>query len=486
MLGLILAMSAVKAKSLESLPPIPREFRAAWVATVDNIDFPSKRTLSSLEQQDELRRIIRTAANLNLNALVFQIRPHADALYPSKLEPWSAYLTGVQGVAPNPYWDPLQFAVDESHKLGIELHVWFNPYRADHPAHKAALSSNHITRTSPNLVRQYGEYKWLDPSETAVKRHTQNVIMDVLKRYDIDGVHIDDYFYPYPSYAKGASFPDEANYKKHLANGGKLSRGDWRRQHVDEFVKTLYWKIKDTKKWVKFGISPFGIYRPNHPAGIKAGIDQYSELYADCKKWLRNGWCDYFAPQLYWPIDQAPQSYRTLLRYWVDENAKGRHIWPGLYTGRTSPSEGNWKPSEIINQIGLSRKMQQTAGNIHFSFKCLQYNYNGIFQALNDSAYATASFVPESNWLGSSVPKAPKVGVAKTGESGISLEIDSEGNEYVFAFCTGTKNGRETNWSQWKTLRATSPTVHGSPDVVAVVAFSRTGKASSPRILEIP
>src|SRR5688572_900104 len=243
-------------------PAAPREFRAIWIATVDNIDWPSKRTLTTDQARAELVKILDTADRLNVNALVFQVRPHADALYDSKIEPWSEYLTNEQGKAPNPYWDPLSFIVDEGHKRGIEIHAWFNPYRAWHPQAKSAPAPNFLGRTNPRLVKQYGKYQWMDPGEKEVQDRSLAVMLDVVKRYDVDGIHIDDYFYPYKSYANGADFPDDSSWQRYVAGGGKLNRGDWRRANVDGFVRRVYTETKKAKRWVKFGISPFGIYRP--------------------------------------------------------------------------------------------------------------------------------------------------------------------------------------------------------------------------------
>lgn len=394
-------------------PALPREFRAVWVATVDNIDWPSRRDLTSDQQKAELIRILDLSKTMNLNAVILQVRPSADALYPSKLEPWSEYLTGQQGRPPNPNYDPLAFAVSEAHKRGLELHCWFNPYRALHPAQKGPVASSSIVKTNPELAKQYGPYRWLDPGEPAVRERSLKVMLDVVKRYDIDGVHIDDYFYPYKEKGpdgKLLDFPDDPSYRKYQDKGGTLSRDDWRRKNVDDFIRDLYVGIKKEKNWVKFGISPFGIWRPGNPASIKAGVDQYADLYADARKWLQEGWCDYFTPQLYWPIKQTAQSYPVLLQWWTDQNSRGRHLWPGNYTSRTSPSEGNWQPKEILDQIAVTRD-QHADGNVHFSMKAFLDNWNGITTALESGPYAMPALVPASPWLDDKAPKAPKVDV---------------------------------------------------------------------------
>jgi uncharacterized lipoprotein YddW (UPF0748 family) len=489
-MGLLLAALALNSATFANtqgadLPALNREFRAAWVATVDNIDWPSKKDLSTEQQKAELLTIIKKSADLKLNALVFQIRPSCDALYESKLEPWSEYLTGLQGKAPSPMWDPLQYAVSEAHARGIEMHVWFNPYRANHRVQKGPLASNHIGITNPDVVKKYDGYLWMDPSEPFVQKRSLDVIIDVVKRYDIDGVHIDDYFYPYPDKTK-TPFPDAPSYARYKANGGSLGIGDFRRQSVDGFIEKLYKEIKKAKRHVKFGISPFGIYRPGIPEGIKAGVDQYDELYADAQKWLVEGWCDYYSPQLYWPIAQKPQSYRTLLDYWVAQNPKKRHVWPGLYTGRTSPTEGNWKPDEVINQIRLSRAKQTTAGNVHFSFKCLQGDFNGIATGLKQSVYNIDSFVPASPWLGDKKPLRPGVSIVGIDTDKIALELSVEGSEFAFAYALGsTTNTGRTSWGGWSAYREGTLINRNLSQKVAVIALSRTGVASDARVIEL-
>jgi uncharacterized lipoprotein YddW (UPF0748 family) len=321
---------------------VAREFRAAWVATVGNIDWPSKPGLSTWEQQQELLAILNRVASLKMNAVVFHIRPGADAFYDSKLEPWSQYLTGRQGRGPEPAWDPLAFAVEQSHKRGLELHAWFNPYRAHYTRDTMRAANTHVIRTNPELVRPYAQFVWMDPGDPEVRRRAVRVVVDVVKRYDIDGVHIDDYFYPYPendASGRKIDFPDSATYARYRKSGGKLAKDDWRRQNVDLLVEGFFKGVRAAKPWVQVGISPFGIWRPGNPAQIK-GFDAYAEIYADSKKWLENGWLDYLAPQLYWPIARPDQSYPVLLDWWLAQNPKHRHIWPGLATYRISDTSG--------------------------------------------------------------------------------------------------------------------------------------------------
>ena len=272
----MIALLAGAAMAVETSgpPELPREFRGAWIATVANIDWPSKPGLGAESQKKELDALLHRLAGLKFNAVVLQVRTSADALYRSDLEPSSWFLTGAQGG--DLEWDPLARAVDVGHRLGLEVHAWFNPFRAGHPSQKGDYSADHLSVTRPDWVKRYGKYLWCDPGVPEVRRHALAVMTDVVKRYDIDGVHIDDYFYPYPE--GGAPFPDGPSYGAYVEAGGTLRRSDWRRQNVDGFVRSLYGSVKSAKPWVKVGISPFGIYRPNVPVGIEAGIDQYEEL----------------------------------------------------------------------------------------------------------------------------------------------------------------------------------------------------------------
>jgi uncharacterized lipoprotein YddW (UPF0748 family) len=432
-------------------PAVQREFRAVWVASVANIDWPSRRDLTVAQQQAEIIATVERVKQLNMNAIVLQVRTSADALYESKLEPWSEYLTGTQGKAPDPYYDPLKMWVSEAHKRGIELHAWFNPYRARQMAAKSANAKSHISNTNPQVVKSYGGQLWMDPGEAAASAQTLNVILDVVRRYDIDGVHIDDYFYPYPVPAPGTEaptpspddtpqpraelpFPDEPSWQAYLASGGKLSRADWRRQNVNVLIEKIYAGIKREKPHVKFGISPFGLGKPDkRPPGI-AGFSQYDKLYADAELWLQKGWLDYFTPQLYWPIDQAPQAYGVLLDYWAKENTASRHLWPGMYLTRIQAAESqakSWVPSEIVNQITLTRNRQSTqpmtTGHVHFSMIGLTQNRRGVNDELA-KLYATPALVPASPWLSLTPPAPPKLEIVRRGSNVEVMAALSPGN----------------------------------------------------------
>lgn len=468
------------------IPEPQREFRGVWVATVANIDWPSKPGLSTEQQKTELLAILDRCVALNLNAVVLQVRPACDALYASSLEPWSEFLTGEMGRAPEPFYDPLTFAVEEAHRRGLELHTWFNPYRARHFEGKSAISRDHISRTHPELVRQYGRYMWLDPGEPEVQNHSLRVFRDVVRRYDVDGVHIDDYFYPYKendAAGKPIPFPDDPSWQRYVKSGGKLGRDDWRRQNVDLFIERLYRTIKEEKSWVKVGISPFGIWRPGYPAQIK-GFDQYAELYADARKWLLNGWVDYFTPQLYWRIDPPDQSYPVLLKWWSEQNPKGRHLWPGNYTSRAGGA-GAWPPEELVNQIAVTRRQPGATGNVHFSMKSLMPANSPLPQRLAAESYAEPALVPASPWLHDQAPRKPRLHVRRDREGGpLVLGWRPGGSERPWLWVVQCRAG-----GQWRTdilpgdRTSLSLDAKDTVDVVAVSAVDRLGNKSRPGYL---
>jgi uncharacterized lipoprotein YddW (UPF0748 family) len=401
------ASSAASVFAADMPPPEPREFRAAWVATVANIDWPSKPGLRSDLQRAEAVALLDTARRIGLNALVLQVRPAADAIYPSTLEPWSETLSGEQGRAPTPAYDPLAFWVEQAHRRGLELHVWFNPYRARTAAAKSPLVAPHVGVRQAAWVKRYGEQLWIDPGQPGAAAHTLAVVADVVRRYDVDGVHIDDYFYPYPVEKNGADvpFPDDDSWLRYAMGGGGLKRDDWRRANVDALVLALHRSIKDSKPWVRFGISPFGIGRPERrPAGI-TGFSQYDKLYADVEKWLHNGWLDYLAPQLYWPIAREGQQMPLLLDQWLLENKAQRHLWPGLFTSQLG--QRGWPARELIDQVALLRTRPGVGGHIHFSMVALQQDREGIATLLQAGPYAQPALVPATPWLEDRAPPAP-------------------------------------------------------------------------------
>ncbi len=365
-----------------------REFRGAWVATVYNLDWPSKPGLSAAAQRAELIRILDTAKDTGLNAVLFQVRSASDSVYKGR-EPWASCLTGRMGGDPG--YDPLAFAIQEAHARGLELHAWFNPFRAVTNV-KNPVSSDHISKRKPEWTIRHGNQVWLDPGNPEVRKYVIDIVMDVVRRYNIDGVHLDDYFYPYKSTAPGP-FKDQSSFARH---GGGKSLLEWRRQNVNALVMGLNQSIHSAKPRLLFGVSPFGIWRPGVPASIEAGVDAYNDLGCDARLWVQRGWVDYLAPQLYWSIQPAKQSFPVLLRWWASENKSRRHMWPGIATERI----GKGRPaSEIIRQIEICRETTGVSGHIHWNMKAIMTNRGGIRDLLKTTVYRQRAAVPPSPWL---------------------------------------------------------------------------------------
>jgi uncharacterized lipoprotein YddW (UPF0748 family) len=505
LLALLVAAVPCRAQTAETAPPpIPRELRAVWIATVDNMDWPSKAGLSAQEQQAELLAILDRVVQLRMNAVVLQVRPAADALYESAIEPWSEVLTGEMGRAPEPYYDPLAFAITEAHKRGLELHAWINPYRSRYSMTRPA-SANHVSRTNSALVRRYGPYQWMDPGDPRVRDLTTRVVLDIVRRYDIDALHMDDYFYPYKETRRGRElpFPDDATYERYRRSGGTLARDDWRRENVNLLVHQLNDAIHNVKPWVRFGISPFGIWRPGNPPSVR-GLDQYSEIYADARKWVRQGWADYFTPQLYWSVDRPEQRYDQLLKWWVDENVMGRHMWPGNYTGKMLLPSFRWPSGEILEQIRLTRAQPGATGNVHFSMKVFQQNPDALAERLLAGPYAQPALVPATSWLSVGTPSAPTVRVRNDPASGrLLLEVAPTPQAPVPIGLGGTSTVSATPWlwvvqtrtdAGWTTeivpaaVRSRPLSARGAatPREVRVTTIDRLGVASAAAVVRAP
>jgi uncharacterized lipoprotein YddW (UPF0748 family) len=482
------AAQTIPHESPPDLPPAAeREFRGVWVTSVGNTDWPSRPGLSSSRQQAELIAILDRAAQLHLNAILLQVRPCCDALYDSKIEPWSEYLTGKMGRAPSPYYDPLAFAVAEAHKRGLELHAWINPFRAAFRDDKKTAAADHVTRSRPELVRAAGSLLMLDPADPRARGHTLSVILDIVRRYDVDGIHLDDYFYPYPE--KGynpADFPDDALWQRYLREGGKLSRGDWRRDNINTFVREVYVSIKREKPWVKFGVSPFGIWRPGHPAQVTSSLDSYETIYADSQKWFSNGWLDYFSPQLYWPTDKKEHSFSALLNWWSGQNDQHRHLWPGMRAGAWNDFAGN-PAGETAKEIELTRRQPGATGNVLFRAGFLMANTNGVAAELA-GVYSTPALVPASPWLGNLAPGQPVLTLAKTA-GGMAVNWKSTGGEPVWLWLLQVEAGEA-----WTSEILAAPQTGGLlktgtgsavPRVIALTAVSRLGKLSPPAVSRV-
>ncbi|PJJ48094.1 glycoside hydrolase family 10 protein [Hymenobacter chitinivorans] len=390
--------------------PPKRELRGVWIATVENIDWPSSRTLTPEQQRREYRRILDVQQRNGINAVFVQVRPAADAFYQSELEPWSKWLTGQQGKAPSPAYDPLPFLIEEAHARGMEFHAWFNPYRASMDSVTRRLAPSHPFRQHPEWFLRFGGKLLFNPGLPEVRSYITTVILDVVRRYDIDGVHFDDYFYPYPE--PGLKIQDEAAFRQY--NPDSLKLADWRRQNVNKLIEHLHDTIQDTKRWVKFGISPFGVWmnKSAHPEGsdTRAGQPSYANLYADSRLWLQEGWIDYIVPQLYWSTNFKLVPYATLLEWWT-RNHFGRHLYIGQGAYRmleNTRSDTTWRnPRELPRQVRLNRSYPtEVSGSVFFSARSLMSNPLHTRDSLRQNLFRYPALVPTMPWL-DAVPPRP-------------------------------------------------------------------------------
>lgn len=377
-----------------------QDFRGVWVATVTNLDWPQSRTASVAVQQADLIAKFDSMKEAGMNVIFFQVRTEHDALYDSPYEPWSYWLTGQQGKAPSPYWDPLEFAIAEAHKRGMELHAWFNPYRSVRNTNGYTVSQDHISVTEPDWILQFGTLKILNPGIPEVIDYTTKIIMDVVRRYDVDGIHFDDYFYPYAP--NTITNEDGATFQEH--RGEFTNIGDWRRDNVNRMIKAVHDSIKAEKPHVKFGISPFGIWRPGEPAGI-VGTDAYATLYADAKAWVADQSIDYLIPQLYWAFGGG-QDYGKLAPWWANETVD-RHIYTGNAVYKMTGS-WNWPTSEIGNQVRLNRGNNDIGGQTYFRSRLIQNNLKGIADSMRTDWHRFPALAPTMDWLDQTPPPAPE------------------------------------------------------------------------------
>lgn len=445
--------------------------RGLWIATVANIDWPSRTSLGADAQRAELVDILDRASLLGINAIVFHVRPAGDAVYQSQLEPWGKMLTGQQGS--NPGYDPLAFAIEEAHKRGMELHAWINPFRAGNTSDTVTMVAPHLFRTRRDLIRIYASNIWMDPGEPDVQDHSMRVIADIVTRYDIDGIHADDYFYPYPvndNAGKPLAFPDDESFFKY---GGGLARDDWRRANIDRFVERMYRESHAIKPYIKVGISPFGIWRPGFPSGVN-GLDAFAAIYADSRKWLQQGWLDYLAPQLYWAISAPQQSFPALLDWWISQNAMGRHVWPGLAAYRVSDGTSSaFSIQEIPEQIRATRARPQGTGHLLYNTTwTLKQNGGALASTLAADVYKTGALVPAFTWLDAAPPTTPTLT-----QSAGALTINSAGGEA--ARWWAVRRHAAGAWSTRVSFgTVTSIAIDASTDRVLVQAVDRAGNVS--------
>ena len=386
-----------------------REFRAVWVATVANIDWPSKPGLSTEQQKKEVVDILNLHQKNGMNAIILQIRPSADAFYRSELEPWSRYLTGTAGKAPNPFYDPLQFWIEQCHQRNMEFHAWLNPYRVAQNASEP-LAATHIAFKHPDWIINYGGKLYFDPGIPATRDFVVKVVNDIVARYDVDAIHFDDYFYPYPL---KEDFPDENSFAQFNRGFQPERKADWRRENVDILIKSLSENIKKTKPWVKFGISPFGVWRnkTDDPEGSEttAGTTNYDHLYADILKWQKNGWIDYCLPQLYWQIGHSSVDFATLSKWWSNHAYnRAMYIGQAVYKLEASATVPEWKdPQQLIKQIQLIRQDPKLGGSAFYSSIHFKRDLFGFDQELREKVYKYPALVPQMPWIDNTPPKTP-------------------------------------------------------------------------------
>jgi len=421
-----------------------REFRGAWIATVVNIDWPlNKDTLVSVQKQNLINQI-DSLADAGMNAFFFQIRTECDALYNSNFEPWSYWLTGEQGKAPEPYYDPLQFAIEESHKRGVELHAWFNPYRAVRDTSFYSLDESHVAVQHPEWIISSEKLKMLDPGLPEVRKHILNVMKDVLVNYDIDGIHFDDYFYPY---GPKISNEDSLTYLNH--SRGITNIDDWRRDNINLLMKQIYEIVKAEKPYVKFGISPFGIVR-NEYTGTN-GFNSYGVIYCDPLNWLENNIVDYITPQVYWEIGHAKADYSKIVPWWSTVTTE-RHLYIGQYSSKMSAPNYEKKKSEIGDQIRLNRSTPNVLGSVYFSAKSITRNWSGLADSMKNDWYKNIALPPTMEWIDSIPPVKPEnVHLVET-KSGLLIywnlpnpAADGEFPNYYLVYKFNSKNKIDLN-----------------------------------------
>ncbi|GMU57241.1 MAG: hypothetical protein AMXMBFR33_63870 [Candidatus Xenobia bacterium] len=445
-----------------------RELRGAWVASIWNLNFPSRATLPTEQQKQELVTMLDRLQECGFNAVFFQVRPEGDALYASQLEPWSAWLTGTQGR--NPGYDPLEYLISEAHARNIEVHAWLNPYRAQ--AGTAPRVSPHMAVEHPEHVHRYGrQQRWMDPGAEVVRQRLVDVCRDITRRYDIDGLHFDDYFYPYP--ISGVDFPDQATWRAYQAGGGKLSRADWRRENVNQAIRQTGQAVWEQKEHVRFGVSPFGLPAPDRPEGT-SGFDQYHGLYADPQKWMNQGWVDYLAPQLYWPTTQARQPYETLLNWWADHSQGGRDIFAGNDLTALGTSS-RWTIDEFKKQVRICRgKAEQGAtGNIWYNVDPLLKNRQGIVGVFRDELYQKPALTPPIARTAAREVSPPAVEL-----EGRTARLAHTDGAPLRAWTVYKETITAPGWELDRIVPASQSTVELQPGRWAIAAATRNGNES--------
>lgn len=413
-----------------------RELRAVWIASVNNIDWPTRTGAPADVQQAEFISQLEETTEMGMNAVVVQIKPTADSFYPSEYGPWSEYLTGVQGGDPG--YDPLAFMIREAHKRNLEFHAWVNPYRITmNHTDLNRLADGHPARENPEWIVAYGNQLYFDPGIPEVQQFLIDGVNEIVSNYDVDAIHMDDYFYPYP--VAGQQFPDDSSFSKYGTDFS--NRADWRRNNVNTLVASLQQSIKAEKRHVKFGISPFGVWRnvSTDPTGsnTQAGVENYDDLYADTRQWIQQGSIDYITPQIYWNIGFAAAAFDVLIDWWKNETAESKtHFYVGQAAYKIGVnSVPEWHdPEEYPRQIAYLRERENVHGSIHFSLKDLRANRLGSRDRLIQDEYAQPALIPVMPWLGGEAPPAPQKIMTERADHGISITIHDESeNAFYYA-----------------------------------------------------
>lgn len=467
-----------------------REFRGAWLHVIGQTQWQNKTTEQAKEY---IRQQLDRLLDAGCNAVIFQVRPTADALYKSDLEPWSAWLTGKRGKAPSPMWDPMEYALEEAHKRGMEFHAWLNPYRVTSTA-KETLPANHISNMEPQRFFRYNGQVLFDPAYQENRDFICKVVDDIVTRYDVDAIHIDDYFYPYP--AAGKAIPDDASFLKY---GVGRNKGDWRRHNVDLLIEQLNKTIKDRKPWVRFGVSPFGIWRNkrNDPRGSEStGLQNYDDLYADVLLWAKNGWIDYLAPQLYWNLDTKAAPSRKLVKWWND-NAGDVDIYVGQDVKRTMDlaDPGNNDRNELDTKVRLTRELPNIGGNIWWHGYWVTGNYKGVADSLSMKYQSTIALPPAYGDKSVKPESIREIRVVKEdGQNFLEWEAPVQGHKehstdvvryVVYQFFPGEKQDISDSQSIISLTPYTKIKIDDEPGVIyAVTTLDRMNRESSPVFID--
>lgn len=444
-----------------------REFRGVWVATVNNIDWPSRWGMTAQEQKNEFIELLDFHQRTGINAVIVQVRAMADAIYPSNLSPWAKSLTGKAGKAPTPFYDPLAFMIEEAHKRNMEFHAWLNPFRVATSSQK--MTSNHVSKEHPEWILTYGSLRMLNPGLPKVREYLVEVIQELITNYDIDGIHFDDYFYPYPE--PSLKLNDYYTYKKY--KGDAISRRDWRRRNINKFIKAVHNLIVDKKPMVKFGISPFGVWRneKESPEGspTKSGYTCYDHLYADVRLWLQAGWLDYIAPQIYQSTKHKTIPYKPLVEWW-SENTFGKHLYIGHAAYRVGKAVG-WKDrKELPKQVRFNRKVE-TEGSIMYNSSSLMYNREHLTDSLRDDLFYVPALMPTMPWI-DNVKPLPPVSVLKN--------MTEKGLELTWNTPQQAEDGDLPNYYViYSTSADKSPNINNAVDILAIVPSTQKSYTDS-------